>query len=94
MRKKFTVYIDDNFHFMDKSYRIKYAQYDTIEEAIKTCQVITKLSLLDFFKAEMSFKELILRYQTFGDDPWIDNSDGITFSAWDYAKEKAKILTN
>ena len=49
-KHKYTVYIDDNFHFMDKLYRIKYAQCDTIEEVI--------------------------------------------FSAWDYAKEKAKILTN
>jgi len=91
--KKYTVYIDNNFHFMDISYRIKYAQYDTIEEAIEACKSITKSSLLEFFESGISTEELVLKYQTFGDDPWVSGLDNNPFSAWEYAKEEAKILT-
>lgn len=36
--KKYEVYVDDNFHFMDESERYKLGAFETCEEAIAACK--------------------------------------------------------
>lgn len=93
--KKFIVKVDDNFHYMDESERDTEGGYDTLEEAIAVCQNIVEASLLDLYAPDMNAEELIDRYHMFGEDPWISGGQAdVLFSAWDYAAERAKVLTS
>lgn len=42
MDKKYTVQVDDNYHYMDESERYSAGTYTTLEEAIKVCEDITR----------------------------------------------------
>ncbi len=91
--RKYEVFVDDNFHFMDESERYKLGEYDKCEEAVDVC----KKKVDDFLSAEykegMSFKELYELYMMFGEDPFIISDDkACLFSAWDYAKKRSAIL--
>lgn len=96
--KKFIVKVDDNFHFMDESERYIHGEYDTLEEAVAVCQGIVEESLDNLISQSdhsLTNKELIDRYHMFGEDPWISGEpEGVHFSAWDYATERAKVLTS
>ena len=91
--KKYTVYVDDNFHYMDESERHKFGEYETLEEAISACKKVVERSLNEFWKPEMSEAELVTQFCFFGEDPWISGGNDVPFHAKEYAGEKAKQLT-
>jgi len=92
--KKYTVMVDDNFHYMDESERYKLNDFGTCEEATEACKRIVDEFLLGGHKPGISSDELWKQYTMFGEDPFIVTSDeSCKFSAWDYAKERIKELT-
>jgi hypothetical protein len=88
---KYQVYVDDNFHYMDESERYLAGVYDDCRAAVERCKEIVDRSLLNEYKQGMSAKELLDRYKSFGDDPWISSTDEkCKFSAWSYAEQRCK----
>ena len=85
----FTVYVDDNFHYMDESKRIELGMFPTYAGALSACKEIVDDFLRSNYKPEMTAVELISIYKNFGDDPWI-SPDPEGFSAWKYAEERAR----
>ena len=91
--KRYVVYVDDNFHYMDESERYKQGEYETCEEAVSVCKKIVDDFLETGYNKGMSFKELYEGYIGFGEDPFIISNDKkCFFSAWDYAKERCREL--
>jgi len=87
---KYTVYVDDNFHYMDESERYKHGEFDDCASAIAACKQI-----VDEFLKENRSKgdELLATYLMFGDDPFILTDDpDCKFSARDYARERVPEL--
>jgi hypothetical protein len=91
MAKTYTVFVDDNFHYMDESERYKLGEFADCASAMAACRQI-----VDEFLTSCGAKsdaELYQMYVTFGEDPWISSQDSeCKFSAWDYARERAKEL--
>jgi len=87
---KYTVYVDDNFHYMDESERYKLGEFDDCAAAIAACKQIVDESLLsNFGKCE----DPHATYLMFGDDPFILTDDpNCKFSARDYARERMRVL--
>ncbi len=91
--KRYEVYVDDNFHFMDENERYKLAEFDTCEEATAACKKIVDDFLEKGYKEGMSFQELYGGYTGFGEDPFIISNDkSCFFSAWTYAKKRSTEL--
>ena len=57
-----TVCIDDNFHYMDESYRVVHSTHATFEEAVRTAISLTEDSVSHCGHGN---------YRTFGEDPFI-----------------------
>jgi hypothetical protein len=91
MAKTYTVFVDDNFHYMDESERYKLGEFPDCASAVAACKQI-----VDEFLASCGANndtELYHQYVTFGEDPWISSEDSeCKFSAWNYARERAKEL--
>lgn len=91
----YKVMVDDNFHFGREDERYEHGVFSSAEEAIAACKRIVDEDLKNSFRPGMPEAEL---YTMFGDDPFvmpIDKADrSITFSAWDYAKERCKVLAS
>jgi hypothetical protein len=88
----YRVMVDDNFHYMDEDERFEHGSFVTAEEAIAACKKIVEEDLAQYFKPGMTGSELFEMYAHFGDDPFVigePDDPRITFSAWDYAKERA-----
>ena len=87
---KYTIHVDDNFHYMDEDERYTLGEFDTAEAAIAAARDIVDQYLQSAYKPGISARELYDSYVTFGEDPWISTDDGdCKFSAWDYAKQRA-----
>ena len=87
--KKYSVYVDDNFHYMDESERYKLDTFETCEEAIAACKKIVDEFLEEGYKDGKSFRQLIEEYLFFGEDPFIVSGDKTcSFSARDYAHKR------
>jgi hypothetical protein len=90
-RKRYTVYVDDNFHFMNEDERYKAGEFDDCESAKKRCVEIVDASLINAYQREMSWNELLSSYKTFGEDPWVSSPDAdCQFSAWAYAEKRCQ----
>lgn len=94
-RKKYTVYVADNFCYMDEGSVGTMGKYTTLDEAIDVCQKIVDSNLDQFYEPKISALQLYDKYKAFGDDPWIAGGSGsaVHFSAWDYAKKRCEELT-
>jgi hypothetical protein len=91
--KKYEVFVDDNFHFLDGSERYKLGEFETCEEAVSVCMKIVDEFLEKGYKKGMSFNELYTGYTGFGEDPFIvSNDEACFFSAWGYAKKRCAEL--
>ncbi len=91
--KKYLVYVDDNFHFLDENERYRLGEFETCEEAMAACKKIVDEFLEKGYKEGMSFEELYSGYTGFGEDPFIISDDkACFFSAWDYAKKRSAEL--
>ena len=92
----YKVMIDDNFHYMDEEHRFEHGVFGTTDEAVAACKRIVDRCLKSMLKPDMTAAALYELYVTFGEDPYIvavDPTDArVTFSAWDYAKERCEVL--
>ena len=88
-QEKYTVYVDDNYHYMDKTARYTQGEYNDYESALKVCKSIVD-NFLANSKPGVSAKDMYTSYIIFGEDPWIVGPEGRFFYAWDYAKEQAE----
>lgn len=62
--RPWTVYIDDNFHYMDEDARLTRGSYATLDEAVAVCMDITRRSVAEHSGTAGG-------YAMFGDDPWV-----------------------
>ena len=68
----YTVYVDDNFHYMDESERYKLGEFDDCAAAIAACkQIVDELLLPNLGQSE----DLLVTYGMFGEDPFIMTED-------------------
>ncbi|MBR0256393.1 MAG: hypothetical protein IJQ58_01535 [Synergistaceae bacterium] len=74
---KYTVMVDNNYHYMDESERYKAGEFDTYEEAEALCREIVRSSL-----EEMKYD--LDGWKHYGDSPFIP---GGKFRASIYAEE-------
>lgn len=89
MNKKYTVKVDDNFHYMDESERYDDGSYATLEEAIKRCEEITIESLKNFYEKGIDPGKLMAQWAMFGEDPFIIGGTGKPpFSAREFISEE------
>ncbi len=91
----YRVLVDENAHFMDADERWELGTFDTAEAAISACKRMVDEDLRELRKPGMTAAELIERYRSFGDDPFIVPINGappVEFSAWDYAEERATAI--
>jgi hypothetical protein len=88
----YTVFVDDNFHYMDKGARTTHGEFETLEAAIEAAKEIVDDGLLHDYEPGMSASALYTRYTMFGDDPWISGPGETPFSAWEYAKGRCEII--
>ena len=86
---KYTLYIDDNFHYMDEDERYKFGEFSSLEKAIARAKQIVDAFLVQAYKKGMTAEELYGQYTTFGEDPFIvGGPPPSTFSAWDHARKR------
>jgi len=89
--KKYSVYVDDNFHSGDEDERYHLGEFDTREEAVAACKGKVEEYFEQIQKNKHDFKELWEGYMLYGEDPFISNDDeGEHFSAWEYAKNRCR----
>lgn len=88
---KYTVGVDDNFHFMDEAERDVAGEYESAEEAVVAAREIVEKSLKWLFREGMTAAALFDHYRNFGDDPFIVSEDrNCHFSAWIYAEQRSR----
>jgi hypothetical protein len=82
MSKKYKIYVDDNYHYMDKSERYSVGSYASLEEAVNKCKEITIKSLKNFYEKGITPEALSAQWSMFGEDPYVFGGDGaVPFSA-------------
>lgn len=92
MAQRYTVYVDDNFHFMDKSERYKLREFDACQSAVAACKQIVD-EFLERCDPNAGADAMFNQYASFGEDPWVSSDDpDCKFSAWEYAKERCSQL--
>ena len=72
---KYTVYVDDNFHYMDESERYKKGDFATLDEAIAACKQMVDEFLKDETDHDATAAERYAQYTGFGPDPFIVTDD-------------------
>jgi hypothetical protein len=87
---RYTVLIDDNYHYMDKDARVRHGEFDSVETAVAACRTIVDDWLKANYEPGISAEGLYTAYTTFGDDPWVSGATNVNFSAWTYAKERCR----
>jgi hypothetical protein len=89
-----TVYVDDNFHYMDVDERYCLGAFDSLDAAVAACRNIVDEFLQDYLGKAAD--ELYQQYVLFGPDPWIKGpfpaSGNPRFSAWVYARQRCEEL--
>ena len=55
MAKTYTVFVDDNFHYMDESERYKLGEFPDCASAVAACKQIVD----EFFEEEAAFRNLL-----------------------------------
>lgn len=90
--KKYIVYTEDYFRFMDEDCRFKYGEYETIEDATDVCRKIVEEDIKDMYEDGMSEKDLVIHYHHHGRDAWIFGAGEALFSSKDYFHKKVEEL--
>jgi hypothetical protein len=93
MAKRYTVFVDDNYHYMDESERYKLGEFDDCQSAVAACKSIVE-EFLAQCDPNQTAEQIYQAYTGFGEDPWISNPDDseCRFSAWEYAKQRSSEL--
>jgi len=90
----FTVYVDDNYCYMDEDRRWKLGEFETHQEAVAAAKELIDSFLLEHYTPGMTAETLLNGYKGFGDDPFITGEgpgiDSERFSAWEYAERKCE----
>jgi hypothetical protein len=87
--EQYTVFVDDNFHYMDKAERRVAGVFSDCETAVARCRQMVERCLSEQYEEGMSEEQLLSQYKSFGEDPWISSADGnCKFSAWTYAAQR------
>jgi hypothetical protein len=88
----YTVYVDDNFHYMDEEERYKLGDFAALEEAIAACKRVVDTFLEDETTGAAPARERYRQYTSFGPDPFVKTDDPDAkqplFSAWNYAEKR------
>ena len=93
-KKKYIVFVDDNFHIGEEEERYKLDEYDNCQAAVEACMKIVDDFMRKGYREGIGFKEMWEGYMMFGEDPFIVTDDPkCKFSAWTYAKQRCKELT-
>ena len=86
---RYTVYVDDNFHYMDESERYKLGEFADCASAVAACKKLVDECLQQGFTESTTAEELQTSYSFFGEDPFILSDDpDCKFSARDYASRR------
>ncbi len=89
----YTVYVDDNSHYMDESERRKHGRYRTHARAVRAARRIVDRYLASAYRPGMKAERLLASYRQFGTDPFVVPNDGDpSFSAWSYAEQRYRII--
>ncbi len=92
----FRVIVAENSHYMDEKQYWVAGSFDALEEAVAMAKQIVDTSLEEAFKAGGSEKEFYEHYLRWRFDPFIKAidgpQDGVSFSAWNYAKERCSSM--
>lgn len=93
MGHTYSVYVDDNYHYMDEEERYKLGDFSTLEEAVAVCKRMVD-EFLNEVSVEATAAERYEQYTGFGPDPFIvtndPNAGSPPFSAWTYAKQRCQ----
>ena len=88
----YTVYVDDNFHYMEEGERYKLGDFATLGEAIAACKRLVDAFLKDETTLDSPAAERYQQYTNFGPDPFIVSDDPEAavppFSSWNYAEKR------
>lgn len=91
---KYTVYVDDNFHYMDEEERYKLGDFANLGEAVAACKRMVDAFLKDETSLNSPAAERYQQYTNFGPDPFIVSDDPAArqplFSAWNYAERRCQ----
>lgn len=88
----FTVFVDDNFHYLDESERYELGRFPTLATAISAAQRLVDDYLAAAYRPGMSAEALLQSYISFGEDPFIiaANGEKVEFSAQTYARQRCE----
>lgn len=92
MPKPYILRVDDNYHYMDETYRRTHGEYETQEDALIAARAIVDAFLASAHTPGMTAEALYQMYTSFGDDPFIIGPRDSDFSAWNYARARCEIL--
>ena len=92
-KKRYTVMVDDNFHYMDEEHRYEYREFSTYEKAVAACKKIVDEELRDMLKQGIELEKLSATWSLYGSDPYIVGGSS-RFSARDYVTGKTRELTD
>ncbi len=89
----YTVFVDDNYHYMDESERYTSGTFPSLKAAITDCKKIVDDFLEESRKGLQPTSDALYRhYVAFGPDPFIVTEDpshpDVPFSAWTYAQQQ------
>lgn len=91
----FTVYVADNFHYMDAEATYKRGEFATWDEAVTEAERIVEASLRELYRPDLDDGALYHQYTLFGEDPYIvPQPAGKRFSAWEYAQRRCQTLSS
>jgi len=91
----YVVMVDSNAHYQDESERYQEGTYATLDEAVAVCKRVVDEDLASHLKPGITADELYTLYTMFDRDPFIvgaSSSGSVPFSAWEYAKERCRVL--
>jgi hypothetical protein len=93
-RSLFTVFVADNFHYLDESENYEYGSFESLDAAIDAAKRIVNAFLFSALKPGMTSEQLYEHYLAFGDDPYISGAaeDEVPFSARAYARDQCAEL--
>ena len=90
----FTVYVADNFHYMDNEATYKLGEFASWDEAVAVAERIVEASLREVYRPDLGAEALYHQYTLFGEDPYIvPQPEGKRFSAWKYAQRRCQELS-
>ncbi len=97
MTKIYTVMIDDNFNYQDKSARYKFGNFSSYGEAAFECKKIVDRYLFNAIQQGVKPENLNSSFKMFAEDPYILKTSGNEeeeivddFNAWEWAKKRCE----